>query len=253
MAPTIVPSSTKSRIEDKIIKSYTKTLDAVESGLSHVFATHWGQCTNFLQLNIEAEPGFEENIWPKLDAFALITIIQTQCQKFEGNQDQYHALIGAKARFFKMYQQFSESLQTHIDSLKPVQSNRTLWWQSRGDYDIIIVEKSRIDCDRIKSEITFNKTKDSDDEENPMPINKIINLVEEVVNKFYPKGFKISNEKFKVRALLASANWARYRGLLTDLENNFVKGQSQYPDTVAMAHNCLIYFKTQEVGSTYSV
>lgn len=103
MVTASIPTTFRTKVENKVAHLYSKMLEALGSRLGRAFATYWGQCMAFLPSKIEAELTFE-NIYATSDTFELVALIQMQCQKFKGNQDKYHALINAKARFFKTYQ-----------------------------------------------------------------------------------------------------------------------------------------------------
>lgn len=212
------PTDTRRRIWESKIDAYVKRKGKLEENCRIAFYLLFDQSTDYMRAKLEAMPEFTR-IKADFDLLGLIRLIKGLVYRCKGQRYNFLALHAAKKRFYQFYQtrdmtnaQFLKKFQKYI--LVVEQYGGDIGWDPRS----------------MRAELTAAGISDHDaatDEQ------------KETANQ-------AAKDKYRAVALLHAADRGRYWKLIEDLENDYTKGNNNYPTTISGAYNLLENYKNSQ-------
>jgi hypothetical protein len=174
----------------------------------------YGQCSDVMRAKIESRPGFD-TMESTSDSLCLLENIRTVMFQFQSQRYTPLALHEAKRRYNTFSQDRHMTCQQYYETFK---NNVEVIEYCGGDIGqdpgLVDAELTTAGTDRTKATVTQLKTAEAAAREHVLAI-----------------GFLYGSDR------------ARYGKLLEDLENSYVQGNDNYPDTLQQAYTLLVHWK----------
>jgi hypothetical protein len=213
----------KKTVWQKQVANYVTRLEQVEHNLKATFAVIWGQCSESMRAKLKTLPVFEDSD-SKCDCIWLLKSIRGIMLRFEGQRYIFLSLDDALQNLCAYKQGPETTMTSYLEEFRSLVETFEHYGGEFGTYPTIL--------ETFKEVTTDDKTK-----------------------KDAPKGTdtddikKIARNKALAIAFLKRADRRRYGVLWTDLENQYSRGNDQYPADLTEAYGLLVSFKaprTQE-------
>ena len=209
---------TDEMIWKKEVDYYVKRLTILESNLRKTYSLVWGQCSDVMREKLEALENFDD-IKSEFDVLALLVEIKTINFKFEDQKYPFGAVYYANKRFYNYKQGTDETNNEHYEKFNNLVSVVDSYGGLLGHESILISD------DEEFSNLSQNDQKQKANIDAANARNK---------------------EKFLSFCLIAKADPVRYGDLKTNLENEYTKGNNQYPTTLTKALQLLTNYKSDK-------
>jgi hypothetical protein len=196
----------KRMLWEAAMKSYMKRADKLESNTRAIYAIVWGQCSPMMQSKLESLDDFKARS-TDCDCIWLLQEIQGITHRFEGTRNVYISLDDAWELFYSYRQGPHQSLHEYLkeyQSLVQVLEHYGATIGADGPYLDATKEK-------LKRELS--------------PVVPDAELLKRVLGA--------AKLKTIAMAFLKRADRRRYGALWSELENNFSRGNDQYPSLPA--------------------
>jgi hypothetical protein len=204
----------KRLIWEMSMKAYVKRLEMAESNARAIYAIVWGQCSPLMQSKIESLDKYEEKN-NGCDCIWLLKEIQGITHKFEGTRNIFISLDDAWTGYYNCRQE----KQTLHEYLKDFQ----------GLVQVLEHYGAAIGADAPYQKALRKQIK----EDNPGLTTA----------EYITRTVAMAKKKSVAIGFLKRADQQRYGGLWNELENNFTRGQDQYPADLTSAYNMLLNYK----------
>jgi Zinc knuckle len=186
-----------------------------------LYSVIWSQCSEAMQAKIKSVPGYQV-MNEDANSLSLLQEIKGIAYKFESQKNIYVAINLAKKSFFSTRQAQHETnaafLTRYKDSIAVIEH----YGGHIGD-DIALIEEEEKKMTAVMLPV-------------PLTTDQRISCITLAKNK--------SNAIY----FLCCADPIRYATLTTDLENQFTRGNDQYPDNITDAYNLLVSYKKPSTG-----
>lgn len=209
---------TDTMIWKKEVDYYVKRVTMLDSNLRKIYSLVWGQCSDVMREKIEALEAYE-TIKTEYDVLALLKEIKVINFKFEDQKYAYGAVYYANKRFYNYKQGAEDTNNEHYDKFNNLVSVVESYGGLLGQEKILLLE-------------------DTEYEE--------LSETEQKLSKNIKAAKERNKDKFLSFCFIAKADNARYGELKTDLENEFTKGNNQYPTTLTKALQLLTNYKSNK-------
>jgi hypothetical protein len=193
------------------VDMYVKQREAYRENKCALFSIIWSQCSKAMQAKIKSASNYE-TLHDDNDSLLLLAEIKGILYKFESQKNIYVALDMAKSFFYSSRQGQHETNAAYMTRFKDSTAVIEHYGGSIGDDEALVREEIK----RLPSPVT-----------------------EEQITACTA----IAKEKSHAIAFLRRADPVRYTTLTTDLENQFTRGNDQYPTTVTDTYNMLVNYK----------
>jgi hypothetical protein len=188
-----------------------------------LYSVIWSQCSEAMQAKIKSVPGYQV-MNEDANSLSLLQEIKGIAYKFESQKKIYVAINLAKKSFFSTRQAQHETnaafLTRYKDSIAVIEH----YGGHIGD-DIALIEEEEKKMTAAMLPV-------------PLTTDQRVSCITLAKNK--------SNAIY----FLCCADPIRYATLTTDLENQFTRGNDQYPDNITDAYNLLVSYKKPSTGHT---
>ena len=205
---------TEKLIFKSLIDSYIKCIATLDTNIQKAYHLIIGQCTDLLQSKLKQQAQWSD-ISQEQDGIALISLIKTITFKFEDQKFLPLALYQSKANLYALRQ----SNMTNHEYLQRFQNLVDVASAYNGQlYDWSILN---IIQEWIHPGVAYETITEAE---------KLI------VNSS-------ASELYQLTMFLHQSDRRRYGKLLHELENDFTKGNDDYPDTLVKAYHLLSEYK----------
>ena len=205
--PPAGANETQKLIWKKRIEQYIAREDKLNENLKTLYSLVWGQCSDIMRQKIEASDKYQE-MSATADSMELLKTIKTISFNFQSQKHLTHAIHEAKKQFYALYQTRHMTLTMYLDTFQ----NLVDVIEHTGG--IIGLEPG------IMKAFNLKYGRDA---------NKLLTAAEKAVTK----------DNYLAIAFILGADRNRYGKLVEDLENAFLQGRNDYPDTLSGAFNLL--------------
>jgi hypothetical protein len=200
-----------------LIDSYIKRVSTLDGNTQKAYHLIIGQCTNLLQSKLKQQAQWSD-ISQSQDGIALITLIKTITFKFEDQKFLPLALYQSKANLYALRQsnmtnnKYLQRFQNLVDVASAY--NGQLYDQSILN---IIIKKRH-------TGLAYEAPTD----EQKLDVNSSV------------------SELYQATMFLHQSDCRQYGKLLEELENDFTKGNDDYPQTLVKAYHLLCEYKNYQ-------
>jgi hypothetical protein len=188
-----------------------------------MYSVIWSQCSEAMQAKIKSVPGYQ-TMNEDANSLSLLQEIKGIAYKFESQKNIYVAINLAKKSFFSTRQAQHETnaafLTRYKDSIAVIEHYDG---HIGDDTALIEEEEKKMTAAMLPTPLTADQR------------TSCITLAKSKSNVIY---------------FICCADPIRYATLTTDLENQFTRGNDQYPDTITDAYNLLVSYKKPSAGNT---
>jgi Zinc knuckle len=189
---------------------FVKRKESYRENKCALYSIIWGQCSEAMQAKVKSAVNYE-TMHDDSDSLMLLAEIKGIAYKFESQKNIYVALDMAKGAFYSSRQAQGETNAAYMTRFKDSIAVIEHYGGSIGDDEALIQEE-------IKKLGTSKPTAAQ-------------------------VAACTAREKAHAVAFLRRADATRYATLTTDLENQFPRGNDQYPTTVTDTYNMLVNYK----------
>ncbi|MHA7927606.1 MAG: reverse transcriptase domain-containing protein, partial [Marinobacter sp.] len=200
------------KILDERIKVYIKRDDALTDNLKKAYALVWGQCADSLRAKLEAVPDYA-TFSANADVIRLLREIQAQMMGFQSTRYLPLSIHEAKRRYYLLRQDGS----TNQDYLERFQNAKEVIEHCGGS----VGEEPKV-LQEVRAEMGVTDTSSAAQKE---------------------KALEACRERCMAVSFLLGSDRRRYHQLIVDLENDFTRGQKNYPKTITDAYNLLVNWR----------
>jgi len=203
------------------IKLYMKRKQQLEENKKTAFSLIEGQCTPETIAKLESLPEWED-IKNNYQLIKFLETLQAIVYKFEGQKYAYLSMYQAKKRFYNVYQSDEMTTSEYLEKFK-------LYLAVIEQYGGSISLDPNLIGEELKVKGASLDTATDEQQE---------------------EAEKIVREKVLAIIFIMNANKTRFNTLKTTLENDYTKGNDQYPKDLVSAFHLLTYYKQDP--SSYS-
>jgi hypothetical protein len=207
-------TKTAIRVWEKEVDMLVLRRSTYETNKCALFPVIWNQCSESMQAKIKSADNFE-SMDTESNSLDLLLEIKGIAYKFESQKNIYLALDNAKSAFY-VYRQ------------GPEETNATYMSKFKNSIDVIEHYGGNIGDDKVLVTEELRKTGATD----------MVATEEEK-----KQAIKTAKSKAHAMAFLKRADRNRYGALITDLENQFTRGNDQYPVSITETYNLLVNYK----------
>ena len=208
-------TETKTLIWKRQIEMYVKRQEKLEDNLRQAFGLVIGQCTEVMLNKLEALSEFKA-IKEKCDVLALLEQMKSLTFKYEEQKYCYSSVYYANKRFYNFKQGQDDNCTEYYNKFNNLVSVVESYGGTFGYEDILM----------------------ENDEEYQQ-----LSVLERADRQNIEAAQARSKEKFLTYSLIAKADQKRFGALKTELENDFNKGNNNYPTTTNKALRMLVNYK----------
>ena len=220
------PPSSASKGKMKMWEHRLKTLadkeDRYEMNKKALYRVIWTQCSTTMQTRLKGSEEYDDRD-KKKDSLWLLKEIRNISYKFEAQDYVYRSLHNAKKQFHKYEQKRNETNAEYLNNFKNI-------------IDVIHHYGGRIGDDRVLvlHEMKREKLLGPSEDENKYQAG----------NSDYDLCAKQACQRYYAMAFLESSDPYRYKELLDNLSNDYMKNNDNYPDNITSAYNMMVVFKS---------
>ena len=196
-------SRLKIALWDSKVKAYQTKVDQLESNLKATYAVIWGQCSEAMKAKLKSLPDFSARDAAS-DCIWILKEIKGIMLRFEGQRYIFLSLYDAHHAYYHYRQGPDTSLSKYLEDFQGLIDVLEHYGGSIGHDDGLV------------STISGGST---------------------------GQNLKASRNKAVALAFLRQADRKRYGALWADLENQFSRGNDQYPIDLTAAYSMLINYK----------
>jgi predicted RNA-binding protein associated with RNAse of E/G family len=212
--PPANATRTRVRIWEKEVDEYVKRGILLTENLKTAYLLIYGQCSEAMRAKLESRPNHQA-VEASADAIALLENIRTVMFQFQAQRYATLALHEAKRRFYTFTQDKHSTVQQYYETFKNnIDVIEYCGGKIGDDPGLIDAELVRMNCTTASATPAQQQQAQA-----------------------------AARERALACALLFGSDKLRYGKLLEDLENNFVQGTDNYPDTVQRAYTLLVHWK----------
>jgi hypothetical protein len=193
----------KRMIWETTMKSYIKRTELMESNVRAIYAIVWGQCSPMMQSKLESLDDYTSKN-QDCDCIWLLKEIQGITHRFEGTRDVFISIDDAWSNYYNFRQDGKQSLHEYLKDFQSLVQVLEHYGASIG------TESPYVEA--VKGRVTI---------ENPG--------LDPNSPAFRRKATTAARHRSIATAFLKRANQRLYGGLWSELENNYTRGQDQYP------------------------
>ena len=197
------------------MKSYMKRTDLMESNLRGIYAIVWGQCSPMMQSKLESLDDYGKNS-ADCDCIWLLKQIQGITHRFEGTRNVFISLDDAWHNYYSYAQGPKQTLHEYLKDYQSLVQVLEHYGAAIGT--------DRPYLDSVKDRVRQAHSGLSEDE-------------------YEIKDATAAKQQYLAIAFLKRADQRRYGGLWSELENNYTRGQDQYPPDLTNAYNLLLNYR----------
>ena len=202
--PATEMSNLKKSIWEKKVSAYVIRSDYLEDNLKKAYTVAWGQCSDAMRAKLKAHPEFESK-HSTCDCVWLLKEIKGIMMRFEGQRYIFLSLDDAHTTYQTFKQGENMDVSTYLKEFQNIVDILEHYGGAVG-YDPGLIEA--------------------------------VGGSGSVATKA-----KKARGKALALAFLKRADRTRYGSLWTDLENQYTRGNDQYPDDLTEAYNMLVSYK----------
>jgi hypothetical protein len=217
----ITATSTEHAIWKADIKLYMKKREWYTENKCTFYAVIWSQCSKAMQAKIKSVPGYQ-TMNEDANSLSLLNEIKGIAYKFESQKNIYVAINLANKSFFATRQAQNETNAAFMTRYKDSIAVIEHYGGHIGDDAALIAEEEK---KMTAALLPLVPTADQ--------LASCVTLAKSKSNAIY---------------FLCCADPGRYALLTTDLENQFTRGNDQYPDNITDAYNLLVSYKKPVSG-----
>jgi len=202
------------------VKQFVKDRKVLEKSLRSLFAVIWGQCS----MNIVSKLLSLEDLetWKETGRCdELIKGIQQIMMRYDHQKCAYVMLFRQLRYFYGYRQKENQTLHAYYEVFLIMKENISRYGGNFGDQKAVI--KSLMEKDNVVYETA------TDDE----------------LKHYAP----LAREKFLATAFLLGGRLDTYGNLVTDLENDFLKGHDSFPNSVSESYHLMANYVQRRTGS----
>ena len=213
-------------------KSYIRRGQCLDDNMRDIFSVVWGQCSTSMQSKIKQLDEYND-MKSDADCAWLINQVKDTIYKCEDRQQKFFAMMEARSNLETCRQHEKESDCTFFDQFKALVES----FEHYGgiiDNDIGLIEE----------------LEDTNDADHPgeMPTlgdgDEVRRWVNEH-NKYQSRMRKISRDRCIGMMFLKKSDKIRYGDLWASLQNQFTRGNDQYPEDITSAYNMITSHKQE--------
>ena len=212
--------STAYRIWIKKVDIYVERLTALDNNLRTIFTVIWGQCSNMMQTKLKALPEYDAKAKEK-DCVWLLKEIKGIMNHFDGSKYIYVSLDDATEEYYRYRQGHSQPLDSYYKTFKA---------------HVEVLEHYGAN---VGGDTAFLK-----DVESSMTTSRPTNLTSPTyltdMNVFTSTRAKLARNKATAISFLKRSDHNKYGSLWTDLQNQYSRGNDQYPKNLTAAYELLL-------------
>ncbi|VEU38525.1 unnamed protein product [Pseudo-nitzschia multistriata] len=200
-------------VTKEIAKRHTIKLLKYDDDMKKMYSTIHGQCTDAMIQKISADTSFT-SVQDENDAIGLLRIIKKICYSYEAQQ--FPPLAGVRA-IMNLYRQTQGEFTSDIEWYEQFENLLTAAAACGGELHVPGVDNYIINRD-------YGGEMPKEEETRRIIRKKALELTQATI-------------------YIENANHARYAGIKEKLENDFLMGQNNYPETLTEAHNILVNYR----------
>ena len=205
---------TEERIWEKEVDEFVKRSTYLKENIKTLYSLVWGQCTDIMQQKVEATDIFE-TMSMEGNGLTLLKVIKDVNYNFQSQKYLPHSLYESKRRFYMCVQGRNMTTQVYLEHFQNM-------------LDVIDHSGGTIAGDSGIENMILNEKTTSKENMNDQQLSE---LKAEVL------------ERFTAVAFLVGADRVRYGRLVENMENDFLQGRNNYPETVSAAYHLLTNWK----------
>jgi hypothetical protein len=187
-----------------------------------LFRIIWSQCSTTMQTRLKGLEEYEDKNRDK-DSLWLLKEIRNISYKFEAQDYIYKSLHNAKQQFYKYKQKRNETNSEYLNNFKNIIDVIHHYGGRIGDDRVLVLHEMRREKLLRQSE-----NEDKYKEGNPD----------------YDLCTKQACQRYHALAFLESSDKYRYKELLDNLSNNYMKNIHNHPNNITTAYNMMVVFKS---------
>ena len=214
--PDVNASRTEIKVWETRIDQALKKEEQLEVNLKKSYAVIWGQCTELLKARIRSDTNYTA-VNDAYDAIGLFEIINRIVHRFESQKYGAQAMYLSYAKFFNFKQEdlnnetYLERFNEHVDVIRSYGGDFNMMsYMYDEDYLAMTVDK---------------RAAYIQDPEN----------VQEISTRL--------DNSFLATAFICKANIEKFGKLREDLENDYTKGNNNWPQTVTEAYSLITNYR----------
>jgi hypothetical protein len=207
-------NATYKRIWEKRVEEYVKRDIRLTENCEKLYSLILGQFTEYMKSKLESLLDYDV-FNEAVDVVALIKTIKGLTYQFESQRYHSQALHKAICRFYRFYQTKDMSNAMFLENFQTLVS---------------VVEDYGGTIGTGLKEAKAELIKEGIDVDNASDASK-------------GKAMETAKNRYLAMAMLTAADVARYSHLLEDLDNDYTKGNDNYPCTVTEAYNLIINYR----------
>jgi hypothetical protein len=205
-------------IREKKVPAYCTRTDYLDSNLKTAYAVIWGQCSKAMKAKLTSLDDFETKSHES-DCVWILKEIQGITYRFEGQRYIYLSLDNARTAYYAYTQGAKDSIFSYLEHFRSL-------------VEVLEHYGGAIGKDPGLLDATAAVLSDTDNA---------------------PKRLKIARDHTLALAFLKRANHRCFGTLWADLENQFSRGNDQYPTNLTAAYSLLVNFKSQVLSCSTTV
>ena len=206
--PPTEANETQKLIWKKRIEQYIAREDKLEENLKTLYSLIWGQCSDIMRQKVEASPKFRD-ISESANSIELLKAIKKIAFNYQSQKHLPHSVHEAKKQFYNFYQTRHMSTPAYLETFQ----NLVDVIEHTGG--IIGLEPGIMKAFNLK----YGRA-----------ANKLLSAAEKAVTK----------DQYLGTAFILMSDRNRFGKLVEDLENAYLHGRNDYPETLAAAYSLLI-------------
>jgi hypothetical protein len=207
-------NTTDKRIWEKRVDEYVKRDVRLTENCEKLYSLIIGQCTEYMTSKLDSLLDYDL-FNDAVDAMALIKSIKGLTYQFESQRYHSQALHKAIRRFYRFYQTKDMSNTMFLENFQTLVSVVEYYGGTIG------TDPKGAKAELIKEGIDVDNVSDASKR----------------------KAMETAKNRYLAMTMLTAADVTRYSRLLEDLDNDYTKGNDNYPRTVTKAYNLIINYR----------
>ena len=216
-------SAVKKLLWETKVKTHFKHITEQEKNVAALHTVLWGQCSHTMKAKIQSLPDYDIKGALNCDMSWLLKEIKGVTHCFEGNHNVYISLDDARVNFYTHKQDDNENIYNYLKNFQALVEVLEHYRAIIGEDGPFLME-----VDKLMTET--------------MPVDNDTNYA--VKYRLYSKKrAEVTKHCTITIAFLKRANRKYYGSLQSDLENQYSRGNDQYPTDLTASCNLLVNYR----------
>ena len=221
-------SNTMKRIWMKKVDIYVERMSALDNNLRTIFQIIWGQCSTMMKTKLKAVDLYDNKSKEK-DCIWLLKEIKGIMNHFDGSKYIYVSLDDATEEYYRYRQGTTQTLDSYYKTFKAHVEVLEHYGANVGGDKAFLID--------VEKTMTLAK---------PTDLSKPSYMTD--MRLWEKTRAHLAMNKATAISFLKRADPARYASLWTDLQNQYSRGNDQYPKNLTGAYELLLtHINTDDV------